>query len=64
MVTSQYPAIETLTLRSRAVVETDRPARYAKQLASHFGHKITVEEIESGHRLITGTATLAAQPAP
>lgn len=46
-----YPALESLTVRSRAVVETDRPARYAKQLASHFGHKILVEEVEGGHRL-------------
>lgn len=48
---ASYPAIDTLTARSRAVVLTDRPARYAKQLASHFGHKITVEEVEGGHRL-------------
>ena len=48
---SSYPAIETLTARSRAVVLTDRPARYAKQLASHFGHKILSEEIQDGYRL-------------
>ncbi|WP_237224986.1 DUF2218 domain-containing protein [Rothia nasisuis] len=48
---SAYPALETLTARSRALVATDRPARYAKQLASHFGHKILAEEIADGHRL-------------
>lgn len=46
-----YPALESLTVRSCAVVETDRPARYAKQLASHLGHKISVTEIEEGYRL-------------
>ena len=46
-----YPNISMMSARSRAVVLTDRPARYAKQLASHFGHKILVEEIEGGHRL-------------
>ena len=51
MDSAPYPAIDTLPARSRAVVLTDRPARYAKQLASHFGHKILAEEIEGGHRL-------------
>lgn len=51
MHSAPYPAIDTLPACSRAVVLTDRPARYAKQLASHFGHKITVEEVEGGHRL-------------
>lgn len=51
MESTAYPPIETMAARSRAVVLTDRPARYAKQLASHFGHKITVEEVEGGHRL-------------
>lgn len=51
MATPVYPALESLTVRSRAVVQTDRPARYAKQLASHFGHKILVAAIEEGYRL-------------
>ncbi|MBM7051685.1 DUF2218 domain-containing protein [Rothia sp. ZJ932] len=37
---------------SETIVDTDRPERYAKQLASHFGHKIPCNEIEHGHRLI------------
>ncbi|MFW0118829.1 DUF2218 domain-containing protein [Rothia sp. CCM 9417] len=51
MTDSAYPALESLTVRSRAVVTTERPARYAKQLASHMGHKIPVEQIEGGYRL-------------
>lgn len=51
MTDAVYPALESLTVRSRAVVLTDRPARYAKQLASHMGHKIPVEEIAGGYRL-------------
>lgn len=46
-----YPALETMPARSRANVRTDRPARYAKQLASHLGRKISVGEIEGGYRL-------------
>lgn len=51
MINPVYPALESLTARSRAVVLTDRPARYAKQLASHLGRKILAEEIEGGYRL-------------
>jgi hypothetical protein len=37
---------------SRAHVATDAAPRYAKQLASHFGRKIPVEETpDGGHRL-------------
>src|SRR5689334_1712559 len=32
------------TLRSRAEVATDAPERYAKQLASHLGHRVAVTE--------------------
>jgi len=35
---------------SIAVVEIERPARYAKQLAGHLGHKIAVTEVENGWR--------------
>ena len=38
-------------MMSTAVVVTDSPSRYAKQLLSHLGHKVTVEP-------------LADQPAP
>ncbi|RKE21417.1 DUF2218 domain-containing protein [Streptomyces sp. TLI_171] len=40
--------------RSTARVTTDRPARYAKQLAAHMGRKITAEWSEE-----TGRGTLA-----
>ena len=36
---------------SHAEVATDASARYAKQLASHFGHKITVETTLDGYTL-------------
>lgn len=36
---------------AHAIVATDRPRRYAKQLVSHMGHKCPVEEITDGHRI-------------
>lgn len=36
---------------AHAIVATDRPHRYAKQLVSHMGHTCPTEEIEGGHRL-------------
>lgn len=49
---------------STATVVADRPGRYAKQLASHFGRKITTswnEELGEGHlEFPSGRATLAA----
>lgn len=36
-------------LASVALVSTDSPARYDKQLASHFSHKVTVDEVPAGH---------------
>ena len=33
---------------SKAVIEIERPARWAKQLGSHLGHKIAVAEVENG----------------
>lgn len=32
----------------KAIVKIDRPARYAKQLASHLGHKLTVAAVAGG----------------
>ena len=48
---------------STAIVATDAPARYAKQLLAHLGRKNTVEQVEGdpdGGRLIFayGSATL------
>lgn len=48
---TEYPSPEAMPLTSRAIVETDRPARYAKQLVSHLGHKVPIVEIEDGHRI-------------
>lgn len=36
---------------AHAIVATDRPRRYAKQLVSHMGHKCPTEEVPDGHRL-------------
>ena len=49
---SEYPAAESLPVRQRSAVSTDRPARYIKQLGSHMGRKISTEEIPGGLRLI------------
>lgn len=38
-------------LHEIAVVAIERPERYAKQLAAHFGHKIEVIEIDGGWQL-------------
>lgn len=37
--------------QSRAEVGTDKPARYAKQLASHLGRKCAVAEETTGTRV-------------
>lgn len=46
-----YPPADSLPVRQRAVVATERPARYVKQLASHMGRKIDTEELPTGMRL-------------
>lgn len=57
---------------STARVSTDTPERYAKQLASHLGRKVPVEQVDDGHLVHlaggtclmtpqTGTLVLAAQ---
>lgn len=46
-----YPAAESLPVRQRAVVATDRPARYIKQLGSHMGRKLGTAELPDGLRL-------------
>ncbi|GAA1260412.1 DUF2218 domain-containing protein [Kitasatospora nipponensis] len=52
--------------RSEARVATDRSARYAKQLASHLGRKVTAHfDADSGRADLVfsaGTATLQAEP--
>lgn len=39
-------------LTSRADVATDTPERYAKQLASHLGRKLEIQEDDGGTRVI------------
>lgn len=46
-----YPAAESLPVRQRAVVATDRPSRYIKQLGSHMGRKLGTAELPDGIRL-------------
>ncbi len=52
--------------RSEAHVKTDRPQRYAKQLAAHLGRKVESnwdEETGLGSVVFSmGTATLTAEP--
>ncbi len=49
--TENYPAAESLPVRQRAIVATDRPARYIKQLGSHMGRKLGTAELPDGLRL-------------
>lgn len=52
--------------RSEALVSTDRPNRYAKQLAAHLGRKVETNwDEEAGVGTLTfgmGSATLTAVP--
>ena len=52
-------------LRSTAVVATDAPERYAKQLLAHLGRKNTVEPIDGGSnggRLVFAYGTGTVRP--
>jgi hypothetical protein len=52
-------------LESTAVVTTDAPARYAKQLLSHLGRKTTIEPIDGvpdGGRLVFAFGTGTVRP--
>jgi uncharacterized protein len=54
-----------MTVTSTARVATERGERYRKQLASHFGNKITVAESPAGTVLnwgFGGTTTLTVEP--
>ena len=51
---------------STAIVATDAPARYAKQLLAHLGRKNTVEQVEGdpdGGRLIFAYGSATLRPA-
>jgi uncharacterized protein len=52
------------TVASRAVVTTDSPERYAKQLASHLGRKLEVVEEEGATRIVfpSGECRLTCSP--
>lgn len=50
---------------STAFVATESAERYAKQLASHLGRKLEVEELPDGVRrlaFVKGTAVLTPEP--
>jgi hypothetical protein len=52
-------------LTSSAVVVTDAPARYAKQVLSHLGRKNTVEPLDDapeGGRLVFGYGSATLRP--
>lgn len=40
---------QDLPMTSEAVVTTDRPERYRKQLVSHLGRKLQTREADDGH---------------
>jgi uncharacterized protein len=44
-------------LSATAVVPTDVPARYLKQLVAHLGRKAEVRAEEQGHRLVFGAGS-------
>ena len=46
-------------LTSRADVATDSPARYAKQLVSHLGRKVSFVEDDDGATATIGGTTRA-----
>ena len=53
----------TVVLRSTAVVTTEAPERYAKQLLSHLGRKAAVEPIDgAGGRLVFAYGTGTVRP--
>jgi hypothetical protein len=52
-------------LTSVANVATDTPARYAKQLASHLGRRVEVENLPGdGYRLVFDAAEGVLTPEP
>jgi uncharacterized protein len=51
-------------LTATAVVFTEAPARYAKQLASHLGRRAEVREETDGTRIVLGDASCLLQSRP
>lgn len=48
--TSEPPAPSPL-FRATALVDLDRPAHYARELASHFGRRTPADEVPGGFRV-------------
>ena len=51
-------------LTASAVVPTEAPARYAKQLASHLGRRAEIREEADGTRIVLGDASCLLQSRP
>jgi hypothetical protein len=53
-----------MTFHAQALVRTDRPSRYAAQLAKHLGHKVETEwSAEAGYvKLTDGVCDMHAWP--
>jgi hypothetical protein len=51
-------------LTATAVVATEAPARYAKQLASHLGQRCEVREDADGTRIVLGGSSCLLQSRP
>lgn len=49
-------------VNSTTRIEIERSSRYAKQLASHMGHKIPVQETSSGWELTFGSGRATLTP--
>lgn len=47
-----YSMPEVVVPTARADVITASPQRYAKQLVEHLGHRLTVETVDGGQRLV------------
>jgi hypothetical protein len=45
-------------MHTTAFIPTDRPERYLKQLVSHVGHRIQVDEVEGGATFRVGPDTV------
>jgi hypothetical protein len=51
-------------LTASAVVATEAPARYAKQLASHLGQRAEIRAEADGTRIVIGDASCLLQSRP
>jgi len=51
-------------LTASAVVSTEAPARYAKQLASHLGRRAEVRAEADGTRIVLGDSSCLLQSRP